>query len=545
MSVLIKNPLIIGGSGGGESRILDNKNITYTYNGEFTEKAEYQGYDAYRSVTVNTQVNLNVGNKWITNNGTYTAQDDGLTGYSILMVNVEPEGVGSKEISTISSDGTYTYRASDDDLVGYGYISGTVSIPESLSKDPNSNDVYYCCGTQKKLLSLDPTKTTLTIDQNTTSIGPYACCGCSNLTNSITIPSSVTTIDKYAFFECDNITNLTIPATVTYIDESAFAHCINLETVTFLGETFVEDGAFSNCDKLETVTFAEGVTRCFGDGAFYGVDNLQSIYLPSTITEFKDSLFWGLNDKEINVYYNGTLEDWLNIRMDGQSSNPTRYLHNIIFNDGTDLTGAITIPSNISTINQYAFIGCSGITSIDFNNTQIIKTYAFQECPGLNSVQFSDTTRTIESYAFAQSGVVNISFPNSDQTSIAVGSYAFQDCPIVSVTIPSGIHLSSYTFNRCNRLTTITVYPNTSIPYSLFYGSDNVSEIYFMGDLSQWLDYGSRSNLLALTGQAYYNLYLNGQKLEGAITIENNSLYYGFPKVANIQVLQSLIIQMV
>ena len=64
--------------------------------------------------------------KTITDNGTYTASDDGLDGYSSVTVNVAPN-VGTKNIT---ANGTYT--ASSDSLDGYSSVSVIVDAPPAL-----------------------------------------------------------------------------------------------------------------------------------------------------------------------------------------------------------------------------------------------------------------------------------------------------------------------------------------------------------------------------------------------------------------------------
>lgn len=72
-----------------------------------------------------------VGAKAITANGTYTASNDALSGYSSVTVNVPGGGGGSTLITkTITENGTY--NASSDSADGYSSV--TVNVP---SEEPN------------------------------------------------------------------------------------------------------------------------------------------------------------------------------------------------------------------------------------------------------------------------------------------------------------------------------------------------------------------------------------------------------------------------
>lgn len=69
----------------------------------------------------------------------------------------------------------------------------------------------------------------------------------------------VTSLGNYAFYNCDNLTNVTIPDSVTEIGESAF----------------------EGCDNLTSVTIPDSVTE-IGGSAFYSCDNLTSVYCMAT-----------------------------------------------------------------------------------------------------------------------------------------------------------------------------------------------------------------------------------------------------------------------
>ena len=117
------------------------------------------------------------------------------------------------------------------------------------------------------------------------------------------------------------------------------------------------------------------------------------------------------------------------------------------FDDYSDeYTGSVTIPQSViyngatysvTSIGNYAFHGCTGLTSIEIpNSVTSIEVYAFRGCTGLTSITIPNSVTSIKNYAFYEcSSLTSITIPNS-VTSIEV--YAFRGCTwLTSITITS------------------------------------------------------------------------------------------------------------
>jgi len=165
---------------------------------------------------------------------------------------------------------------------------------------------------------------------------------------------------------------------------------------------------------------------------------------------------------------------------------------------GTSLSGAITIPStitdggvtyNVTGIGEYAFLLCTGLTSIDLSGTQVttIGQSAFDGCTGLTSIDFSGTqVTTIGSSAFARcSGLDSVTLPTNPLfTNIRYG--VFYECSsLTSITIPDSVttiispgETISRAFERCSSLTSIDI-PNSveSIGDYAFYKCSGLTSI--------------------------------------------------------------------
>ena len=96
---------------------------------------------------------------------------------------------------------------------------------------------------------------------------------------SITFPNSLTEIHSQAFYNCDNLTDVTITS-ATSIGESAFKDCDKLVTAT-IDATTIGIEAFNECDSLEVVTIGPNITL-IDKNAFYPCENIKKIYIKAT-----------------------------------------------------------------------------------------------------------------------------------------------------------------------------------------------------------------------------------------------------------------------
>ena len=310
--------------------------------------------------------------------------------------------------------------------------------------------------------------TSMTIPNSVTSIGSYAFKGCTGLTtlnipNSITfigdyafqncsgisgfnIPSSLTSIGQYTFNGCSSLTSIVIPNSVTSIGKCAFYQCTNLSYITIPStcltiskDAFYETAWYNN--QPNGVIYAGKVALCYkgtmssgtsisltngtitiANEAFYQCTNLASVTIPSTITSIGQSAFYGCSGlTRVNIT---DLHSWCNITF-GYYSNPISVAHHIYINDAEVID--LVIPNSVTTISNYAFDGCTGLTSMTIPNTvTTIGSSAFSDCTGLTSITIPESVTTIGSYAFCGcSGLVDLTMPNSVTH---IGERAFYEC---------------------------------------------------------------------------------------------------------------------
>ena len=289
------------------------------------------------------------------------------------------------------------------------------------------------------------------IAYSVTSIGGSAFSYCSGLT-SVTIGNSVTSIGDLAFYCCYDLTSITIPNSVTSIGRVAFGTCTGLTSVTIPNSvTSIGSEAFRSCYGLTSIIVEEG----------------NSIY-----------------DSRENC--NAIIETNSNTLVAGCQNT--------------------TIPNSVTSIGNYAFYNCSGLTSITIpNSVTSIGERAFYWCSGLKSITIPNTVTSIGDYAFARcSGLTSITIPES-VTSIGIS--VFWDCSgLTSITIPNSItSIGESAFESCYGLTSVTI-PNsvTSIGSGAFYNCSGLTSVTIGNSITSIgsAAFGSCSGLTSVTCEA-------------------------------------------
>ena len=148
------------------------------------------------------------------------------------------------------------------------------------------------------------------------------------------------------------------------------------------------------------------------------------------------------------------------------------------FSGCSSLTSA-TIPNSVTSIGRDAFYYCNSLTSVIIpDSVTSIGLSAFEGCSSLTSVTIPNGVKSIESFAFRGcSSLISVTIPDS-VTSIEWG--AFEDCSsLTSVKIGNGVKsIGDDAFNGCSNLTSVTIPDSvTSIGSDAFYGCSGLTSV--------------------------------------------------------------------
>ena len=345
---------------------------------------------------------------------------------------------------------------------------------------------------------------------------------------------SVTSIGNCAFRYCTSLKSITIPNSVMEIGSSAFSGCSSLKSIT-IPNSVTEIGvyAFKGCTSLTSITIPNSVTN-IGDSTFWGCSSLTAIYVAvdnKNYTSVNGVLF--SKDKTALICYPaGKTDKSYNI------TNSVTSIGDYAFNGCSSLT-SVTIPNSVTEIGGSAFVGCASLKSITMpKSVTSIGDMAFYKCSSLTSITIPDSVTSIGSSAFSNcSKLRSITIPNSVTS---IGAWAFNGCTGLTAInvamknqnyvspdgvlynkdkttiicypagkkgnnykIPDGVtEIGSIAFSGCSSLTSVTI-PNsvTSIDSGAFNGCTSLTRVTIPNSVTKigWNAFSGCTSLTSIT----------------------------------------------
>ena len=373
-----------------------------------------------------------------------------------------------------------------------------------------------------------------------TEIGAYAFYAQKNLV-TLWVRWGITRIKNNAFQSCTNLTQARLASSVDYIESLAFNNCSSLKYV-FCANDYIKDSNYaSNCmpnnsgmvllvsnTAKNTVERAKGIAAfknfatiyrnyeafdfAFTDGGYYVASNLPD----EKPNKNRHGVFKLVGLNSSNTEYAPTASSYT---VDGYTYDLAEITYNACESYSNLKTVDLSRLSYLRAIKDYAFKGCSALTTIKLNSSTSlgIRTEAFANCTSLTTLNLTSnvydigasavngcsnlktiTVSTLNKYLCDVNGIVYskdktklVRCPPGHNTTIfnhssfpstlkEIGFEAFATCKkIQMIHIPYGVKSIRMCFQECTGLTTLQIPSSvTDFGYGTFGFIPNLTYLY-------------------------------------------------------------------
>lgn len=323
-----------------------------------------------------------------------------------------------------------------------------------------------------------PTLEEITLPEGTTDLARRMVFGCDFL-KTINLPSTIASIDKEFLYNPSNLEAINVtpaanavyssidgvlfnadqtelihfppanckdyvmPSTVKTIKEEAFAHS-KVETIQLPeGLKEIEAKAFNNCRKLKELSIPEGVTT-IGDQAFTYCTTLKTLTIPASATEVGEGI----------ISYCSGLE-----AIDVAEGNPNyRSNEGVLYNN---------TPEGISTVLLAYPTGKKDATydipTNEHYQVERIAKQAFYINRNIQAIEIPNTVKEIGVQAFVTcSNLSNITFEEVPSLE-KIEKQAFSNLPIETFTLPKSVKTMDTSFLGCKNLKEFIIPDNAAL----------------------------------------------------------------------------------
>ena len=374
-----------------------------------------------------------------------------------------------------------------------------------------------------------------------TEIGAYAFYAQKNLV-TLWVRWGILRIKNNAFQSCTNLTQARLASSVDYIESSAFNNCSSLKYVFYANTYFIDSHYASNCmpnnsgmillvsnAAKNTVERAKGISAfkkfatiyrnheafdfAFTDGGYYVASTLPD----DKPTKNRHGVFKLVGLNSSNTEYAPTASSYT---VDGYTYDLAEVTYNACESNSNLKTVDLSRLSHLREIWDYAFKGCSALTTIKLNSSTSlgIRTEAFANCTSLTTLNLPSnvydiygsavngcsnlktiTVSTLNKHLCDVNGIVYskdktelVRCPPGHNTTIfnhssfpstlkKIGLRAFATCKkIQRIHIPYGVKTIEMCFQECTGLTTLQIPSSaTDFGYAMWGDIPNLTYFYY------------------------------------------------------------------
>ena len=395
---------------------------------------------------------LIVGKQQMTDFTDYTGINDAATGsvdtkvFRICYLKDIEQGrllkryAANNTTAAIGSTGSY---ANTSDLYAYSFDSNNDGKADYLHvAGASAMETTWADKTQVPWNEIRETLTKVCVEDDVTSVGPYAFEDCTALTFA-RIGKGAATFSTHAFYNCSSLKEFlcnvrSFSTGSLTADSNVF---VNAGASAGFSVVFEDDATripgylFYNCKNLTNLTLGKGISS-INSFAFAGCTGMKTIYIKSTKIDSTDPKIFTDAGKDSGGF---TVE---------LAANVTKVPDNLFYStDGNPYVTSVFADagSKLESIGSSAFFDCNRLESAYFANCTML-TYihnaAFKGCTRLVSADFSNCIKLqkINSEAFANCMNLADFTISNDEAITNIGDKAFYNTlAIRTMTIPESV----------------------------------------------------------------------------------------------------------
>lgn len=395
---------------------------------------------------------LIVGKQQMTDFTDYTGINDAATGsvdtkvFRICYLKDIEQGrllkryAANNTTAAIGSTGSY---ANTSDLYAYSFDSNNDGKADYLHvAGASAMETTWADKTQVPWNEIRETLTKVCVEDDVTSVGPYAFEDCTALTFA-RIGKGAATFSTHAFYNCSSLKEFlcnvrSFSTDSLTADSNVFVNAGASDGFSVVFEddaTRIPGYLFYNCKNLTNLTLGKGISS-INSFAFAGCTGMKTLYIKSTKIDSTDPKIFTDAGKDSGGF---TVE---------LAANVTKLPDNLFYStDGNPYVTSVFADagSKLESIGSSAFFDCNRLESAYFANCTML-TYihnaAFKGCTRLVSADFSNCIKLqkINSEAFANCMNLADFTISNDEAITNIGDKAFYNTlAIRTMTIPESV----------------------------------------------------------------------------------------------------------